>query len=58
MFDHEQGIAGRLQAVQGAQERRRVAGVQAGGGFVQHVDDAEKIGADLRGQAQALEFAR
>ena len=57
VLDHEEGIAGGFQAVEGAQESFRVGGMEAGGGFVEHVDDAEEIGAHLRGQPQALQFA-
>ncbi len=56
VFDHEERIARGFQAVEGAQERLGVGGMQPGGGFVEHVDDAEEVRAHLRGQPQALQF--
>ena len=58
VFDDEERIARRLQPVERAQERLGVGGVQPGGGFVEHVDDAEEIGAHLRRQTEPLQFAR
>ena len=58
VLDDEQRIAGRLQAVERAQQRLGVGRMQPGGRLVEHVDDAEQVGADLRGQPQPLQLAR
>ncbi|MCY1424201.1 hypothetical protein D9M71_399380 [compost metagenome] len=57
VLDHEQGIARRFQALQGFEQRFTVGRVQAGRGFVQHVDHAEQLRAQLGRQAQALQLA-
>ncbi len=57
MLDHEQGIARRLQALQGFEQRLTIGRVQTGRGFVQYVDHAEQLRAQLRRQAQALQLA-
>ena len=57
MLDDEQGIAGRLQLGQRAQQGLRVGRMQARRRLVQHVDDAEQVRAHLRRQPQALQFA-
>ncbi len=53
----EQRVARRLEAVQYVQQRFGVGRVQAGGGFVEDVDDAEQPGAQLGGDPQALRLA-
>ncbi len=53
----EQRVARRLEAVQHVQQRFRVSRVQAGGGFVEDVDDAEQPRAQLGGDPQALRLA-
>ena len=58
VFHHEQRIARGLELVQRRQQGLRIGRVQAGGRFVHHVDHAEQVRADLRGQPQALQFAR
>ncbi|MGY4415892.1 hypothetical protein ACVWW4_007628 [Bradyrhizobium sp. LB7.1] len=47
-----------LQPVQRPQQRFGVGGMQACGGLVEHVDDAEQVGADLRRKSQPLQLAR
>ena len=58
VLDDKQRVAGRFQARQRGDQRFAIGGVQAGGRFVQHVNHAEQVGTDLRGQAQPLQFAR
>ena len=58
VLDDEQRIAGRLQPVERAQQRLGVGRMQTRGRLVQHIDDAEQIGADLRREPQPLQFAR
>lgn len=53
----EQRVARRLEAVQHVQQRFRVSRVQARGGFVEDVDDAEQPRAQLGGDPQALRLA-
>ena len=57
VLDDEQRVALRLQLRQRVEQRLAVGRMQAGGGLVQHVDHAEQVGADLRGQPQALQLA-
>lgn len=57
VFDDEDGIARTLELVQRADQRLAVGRMQSRRGFVEHIDDAKKIGANLRGEAQALQFA-
>ena len=57
VFDDEQRIARGLQAIERGEQRLGVGGMQAGRRFVEHVHDAEQIGADLRGQPQTLQLA-
>ena len=57
MLDHEQRVARRLQALQGFEQRFAIGRVQTGRGFVQHIDHAEQLRAQLRRQAQALQLA-
>lgn len=58
VFHDEQRVARRLEAVQHVQQRFRVSRVQARGGFVEDVDDAEQPRAQLGGDPQALRLAR
>ncbi len=44
--------------MQGVEERLAVGRVQAGGRFVEHIDDTKQVGRKLRRQPQALQFAR
>ncbi len=57
VLHHEQRVACRLQPLQRRQQRLAVGRVQAGGGFVQHIDHAEQVRGQLPGQAQALQLA-
>ncbi|MNR01141.1 hypothetical protein D3C85_1169370 [compost metagenome] len=57
MLDHKQGIARSFQALQGFEQRLAICRVQARRWLVQHVDHAEQLRPQLRGQAQALQFA-
>lgn len=53
----EQRVARRLETVQHVQQRFRISRVQARGGFVEDVDDAEQPRAQLGGDPQALRLA-
>ena len=57
MLDDEQRVARRLEPVEHVQQRLGVGRVQAGGGLVEHVDDAEQPRAQLGGDPQALRLA-
>src|SRR6202048_2255856 len=57
VLDHDHGIAEVAQPLQGFQQSRIVALVQADRGLVQHVEHAGQTGADLRSEADALAFA-
>ena len=57
MLDHDHGVAEVAQPLQGFQQPRIVALVQADRGLVQHIEHAGQARADLRGQADALAFA-
>ena len=57
VLDDEERIARRLQLFQRHEQRLGVRRMQAGRRFVEHIDDAEKIRAHLRGKAEPLEFA-
>jgi hypothetical protein len=57
VLDHQQRIAARLQRLQRGQQLLIVARVQADGRLVQNVEHAAEIGAELRGQADALRLA-
>ncbi len=57
MLDHDHGIAEVAQPLQGFQQPRIVALVQADRGLVQHIEHAGQPRADLRGQPDALAFA-
>src|SRR5450759_5021934 len=57
MFDDEQRIAGRLEAVECGQQRFGVGGMKPRGRLVEHIDHPEQIGPYLRREAQALELA-
>ena len=58
VFDHEQGVARGFELVERAQQRFGVRRMQAGGGFVEHVDDAEQVGADLGRETKPLQLTR
>ena len=53
----EERVAGALERIERAEERLGVGRVQAGGGLVEDVDDAEEVGVQLRGEAEALQLA-
>ncbi len=57
VLDHEEGVAGGPKLPEGAEERLRVGGMQPSRRFVEDIDDAEEVGADLRREAEPLEFA-
>ena len=58
MLDDEKRVAGRLQAVQRAQQRLGVGRMKSRRRLVQDIDDPEQIGSDLGRQAKPLKFAR
>ena len=57
VLDHDHGIADVAQASQGTEQALVVALVQADGGFIQNVHDADQSGADLRSKPDALGLA-
>ena len=57
VFNDDQRVALAAQPVQGVEERRIVARVQADGGLVEHVAYALQIRSELRRQANALGLA-
>ena len=57
VLDHDHGVAEVAQALERGDQLRVVALVQADGGLVEDVEDADQRGADLRGQADALGLA-
>ena len=57
MLDDEQRIADRLQAVERAQQRLGVGGMEPGRRLVHHIDDPEQVGDHLGRQPQPLKFA-
>ena len=57
MLDHDHGVAEVAQPLQGFEEPRIVALVQADRRLVEHVEHAGEAGADLRGEPDALALA-
>ncbi len=57
VLDHQQRIAQVAKLLERVQQPAIVAGVQADGGFIEHVEDSAQAAADLRGQTDALHFA-
>ena len=57
MLDHEEAVSLVAEGDQGVEELDVVAGVEADGGFVEDVEDAAEVGAQLRGETDALAFA-
>ena len=57
MLDHDHGVAEIAQALEGLEQTRVVALVQADGGLVEHVKHAGEAAADLRSQPNALALA-
>ena len=57
VLHHHQRVALVAQLVQGVQQNLVVTGVQADGGFVQHVTHTLQVAAQLRRQADTLRFA-
>ena len=57
VLDHQHRVAQVAQAGQRVEQAAVVARVQADGGLVEHVEHAAQLGADLRGQADALRLA-
>ena len=57
VLDHDHGVAEVAQPLQGFEEPRIVALVQADRGLVEHVEHAGEAGADLRGEPDALALA-
>ena len=58
VLDDEHGVAQVAQAAQHLDQPRVVGGMQADGGFVEHVQHAGEPGAEQRGKAQALGLTR
>ena len=58
VLDDEQRVARTLELIERGEQGLGVRGMQSRRGLVEHVDDAEEIRADLRGEPQALQFAR
>ena len=57
MLHHEHRVAGVAQVVERRKQGLVVCGMQAGTRLIQHVHHAEQVRPDLRGEAQALQFA-
>ncbi len=57
VLDHDQRVAHVAQPDQRVEQAHVVALVQADGRLVEHVEDADQAGADLRGQPDALGLA-
>ena len=57
VFDDDDGVADVAQVGQGLEQAFVVALVQADGGLVQDVHDADQAGADLAGEPDALALA-
>src|SRR5262249_35605912 len=57
MFDYNYGVAEVAQPLEGFEEPRIVALVQADRRLIEHVEYAGQAGADLRGQSDALALA-
>ncbi len=57
VLDDEDGVAEVAEVFEGGDEALVVALVEADGGFVEDVEDAAELGADLGGEADALAFA-
>ena len=57
VLDHDHGVAEVAQALEGFEQARVVALVQADRGLVEHVEHAGEAGADLRGEPNALALA-
>ncbi len=58
VLHNKQRVAGCLEPVESHQQRFRIGRMQPRGRFVEHIDHAEQIRTDLRGQAQPLQLAR
>ena len=57
VLDHHQRVAMLRELGQRVEQHLVVARMQADGGLVQHVAHALQVGAELRGEADALRFA-
>ena len=57
VFDDDERVAVVAQLDEGFQQGRVVARMEADGGFVEHVEHAAEVGAELRGEADALRLA-
>src|SRR4029078_1237998 len=57
VLDHNHRVAEVAQALEGFEQPRIVALVQADAGFVENIKHAGKTGPDLRGEPDALAFA-
>ena len=57
MLHHKQRIARGLQTLERGEQRFAIGRVQARRRFIQHIDHAEQLRAQLRGQAQTLQLA-
>ena len=57
VFDDDQGVALVAELDEGFEKGGVVAGMEADGGLVEHVEDAAEVGAELGGEADALGFA-
>ena len=58
VFHDEDRVAAVAQSLQGVDQRLAVGRVQPRRGLVEHIDDAEQLRLQLRGQPQPLQFAR
>ncbi len=58
VLDDEDGVAALHELPQRSEQRARVRRVQPRRGLVEHVHDAEEVGADLRREPQALQLTR
>ena len=57
MFDDDDGIAHIAQMFEGVDQLLIVARMQADGGFIENVGDADKSAANLRGEAHPLRLS-
>ncbi len=57
MFDDEDGVAEVAQLFHDVDELGGVAGVQADGGFIEHVQRTDEAGTERGGELNALRFA-
>ena len=57
VFDDEQAVSASLEPVEDIQKRCHVLWVKACGWFIEDIDDAEQVGAELCGEPDSLQLA-